>query len=478
MSTLATALRATALSVLFIGIPATAFAGEASPDLKTENESLRTKIEEIQAQQAAQNKALLDKIQQLEAKQNAQQAATQDQQKAIEQKVQQALKQKAETEQSAAIDSVLRDSDQHSRFFTDLGADVFYDVDHGLSIRSDDKTFLWHPSLLFQFGYDITYRNAGRITGDDTTAMGFEIHRIRAALDGHIFSQALTYKFLFDTTQGLQDAWVKYEIPNFYSLSVQGGQFKNPFDHEELVDDSRQLAFDRSYTEGTLANGEGYVDGVSVIYDPGSALRAEAAFTNGNNNPNSTFQSFPTSAANFGLVARGEYKFWGNWNDYKQFTSLNNSEQLLVVGAAMDVTQSGHITRFSHVLDAQWNPGPLAVYGAFLGRLSGNGNLDGSDAYDYSFRLQGSYLLNKQWEAFARYSFTHFDGGEFPAKTKTDVHELTFGGNYYLHNHQAKFTAEVIFLPTGAPVGDVALGVLPNNNHGEIILHGQFQLLI
>ncbi len=58
------------------------------------------------------------------------------------------------------------------------------------------------------------------------------------------------------------------------------------------------------------------------------------------------------------------------------------------------------------------------------------------------------------------------------------MHEITGGFNYYFHGHTMKFTADVTYLPNGAPKGDGGADILPSNDRDELLLRAQFQLLI
>ena len=78
---------------------------------------------------------------------------------------------------------------------------------------------------------------------------------------------------------------------------------------------------------------------------------------------------------------------------------------------------------------------------AYAGRYRARGGLAGGDTYDPSIRLQAAYLLNRQWEVFARYDYIHFDHKEFPAGTQINVHEITAGVNYLHPRSGDKFTS-------------------------------------
>jgi hypothetical protein len=229
-----------------------------------------------------------------------------------------------------------------------------------------------------------------------------------------------------------------------------------------------------------LAVGEAFSRGVTLRYDDHGPVRGEAALTSGFNVPNVNFQPFPTNPANFGLAGRGEYKVFGDWRDYEQFSSQGNHDNtLLVIGGGVDYTEAGHTDSIRHTIDAQFNVGPLGFYGSYLGRYTrGNTAGRGGDTYDPTLRAQASYLLTPKWELFGRYDYVHFDGREFKAPTRSTVHEITAGRAYYFFGQNAKITLDVSYLPNGTPMADAGNDILINTPHGELVARGQFQLML
>ena len=55
---------------------------------------------------------------------------------------------------------------------------------------------------------------------------------------------------------------------------------------------------------------------------------------------------------------------------------------------------------------------------------------------------------------------------------------FTGGVNYYLYGFGAKFTLDVSYLPNGSPIADDAFGILTDNRRNEIVVRGQFQLVL
>ena len=135
-----------------------------------------------------------------------------------------------------------------------------------------------------------------------------------------------------------------------------------------------------------------------------------------------------------------------------------------------------------HTVDVQWeNTTGLGVYVAFLGRAVQGGQTPGGrtqDFYDWGAMVQMAYLIDQRWEPFVRYDYTGLDEAALLAGSEGHVHEITVGLNYYFRGHLAKFTIDAMWLPNGSPADDAGSGVLRNDGRDEVILRGQFQLLI
>lgn len=390
----------------------------------------------------------------------------------------------AASDQKQTVTSVLNEADRHGRFMDFSGMSAGWSEEHGFFLRSDDGNFLMSPFVLFQLRGATTYRDDGKSGGRNDTQSGFEMRRLQLGFDGNLFTPDLTYRIFWQSSElttgnlSLLMAWFQYRFHDTPWV-IGGGQFKDPLDHEQLISDAAQLAADRTFVDDELAGGEAFSRGVTLRYDDGGPFRAEGAVTSGFNVPNESFQQFPTNGANYGLAARGEYKLLGNWKDYSHFTSLGNHGDLLVVGAGVDSTEAGHADFLRHVIDAQYNPGPFGFYAAYLGRYT-RGNTAGrdGDTYDPSLRAQASWLFAPNWEAFARYSYVHFDGDEFAAHTATTVSEITLGGTYYFHGQKAKLTLDLAYFPTGTPSADTGNDILADPGHTEVVGRAQFQLYL
>lgn len=387
---------------------------------------------------------------------------------------------------ASTIEAVLRDAERRSQLMaagSDMGAG--YDEAKGFYIQSG-KDFYLHPNIQFQPRYVANWRQDAKADGDDSIEDGFELRRLKLAFDGHVLTPNLTYGFIWATDrQGggleLEEAWTRYMFNE--QFGVRGGQFKDPLAHEGLVSSKRLLAADRTFLDNVIGRADNYVQGVSVIFQEGKdgAWRTETGFTDGIGSANTDFLNTTVTSSgaerstNFGLASRVEYKVFGDWKSYDDFTALGNKNNMLVFGAGVDWTEDGDTDVLTHTADAQWeNNSGLALYGAFLARARSNE----TDLYDWGAMAQAAYLLNKQWEVFARYDFTRLDPDGLAADREGDVHEITAGINYYIRSHIAKFTVDLTWLPNGSPQADLGSDILESNDEDEILLRAQFQLLI
>jgi hypothetical protein len=253
-----------------------------------------------------------------------------------------------------------------------------------------------------------------------------------------------------------------------------------------LTSSKKLLAADRTLINDVFTGGDNFVQGVAAAYSH-DALQFEVALTDGINSPNQNFQNFPTTNWDFGVAGRIQYKLFGDWASYDQFTSLGNKHDLLVVGGGLDWSEGGDTDLVTETADVQYTlTTGMALFGAVYGRYTQNGPKGAgatspattNDTFDWGIIAQASYLIpNTKWEPYARYSFIRFDSDSVPAGAGTDVNEISLGASYYLHGHDAKFTFDVTYLPGGSPVTDTSSDVLSSNGD-EILFRGQFQLLL
>jgi hypothetical protein len=366
-----------------------------------------------------------------------------------------------------------------------------YQPGQGFFIKSADDRFLLQPWIQLQLRNDTNWRQHAKANGANDTQNGFEVRNAKIGFDGHLFTPDLTYRVDLAANRktgdpALEEAWARYHLSSL-PIALRIGQIKDPVDHEQLVGSGSQLAVDRSLVADFFVKGSDYIQAATIAYDAGpqSPLRAEGGITDGMGSNNTNFQDFPASGipADFGFAGRVEYKAFGNWKDYSHFSSQGNKADLLVFGLGADLTEAGHSNALTYVADAQWNVGPFGLYGAYLGRAIDHNTAAvgftgaGPSTTDQTLRGQVSYLFAPKWEAYGRYEFIHFDGKEFNPAAKNDISIITAGVNWYIHGDNLKLTVDAMYLPNGSPVADDGSGIL-SNGRAEVVGRVQVQLLL
>ena len=393
---------------------------------------------------------------------------------------------------------ILADADTRSQMLAAEGFTAGYSKGKFL-IQSADGNFVLQPMLQFQLRYDAAYRDDGKstdagVSGErDKTDDGFELRRMKFGFGGNAMTPDLTYLFVWATNRKadsagegagvpvLEDAWTRYRFAPQWT--VQGGQFKDPWSHTNVVSSKRYLAVDISLLDHVLGDDQtGYIQGVALGWqtDP---LRAQLAFHDGASSANTNFQD---AKSDYGVTGRGEWKIMGdNWVEYEDFSALGNKSDLLVAGIGADWTSGDTADILYHSADIQWEPQAIAglsMYGSVIGRAT-NPTADASSTYDWGFLAQAGYMLTSKWEVFGRYDMTRFDQNGLASRASIDtLHEITTGVNYYINGHAAKFTADLTFLPSGTGgASSDGMGILPTSKtetNAEVVARVQFQLLL
>jgi hypothetical protein len=383
----------------------------------------------------------------------------------------------------ATVDSVLHDSARRSQLLADSGGFMGGWMNDHFTIRSEDDNYSLSPGIIFQFRNVTTYNDNAKSNGDANTDNGFETRRLRFILEGTAITKNLSYRFQWNTDRGNgtmfnEEAYIQYKFADNFALKV--GQYKEFIYHEQAVSAAKQLLVDRSLLNEVLNGGESYVQGVDLLWDNNSNLRADIGFTDGYNSRNTNYQDPPVNPFDFGVHGRVEWLVCGkNFKGYNQLTSMgNNNGDFAVIGAGADYSQNGDVNVIHHNADVQWNGGPLSVYAAYVGVYTdfGNGGTGNGSNYDYGFLVQAGYMVNTQWEVFGRYDWTHLDNQA--SGSEDSFHEVAVGVNYYLHGQSAKITIDAGWLPSGSPSSQTGIGVLANNGDNEFYIRGQFQLVL
>ena len=407
-------------------------------------------------------------------------------------------------------------------------------TDNRFVIQSADGNFVLRPWVHFQFREVVNDRtdflvlNKKKKTFDDEVNQGFELRRVRFGLDGNLFTPDFTYFFNWATVRNsgnstvngatastaggkvttsnnlggvplLEEAWVKYHIPTtpFY---LKGGQIKDPILHDQIVSSRYQQSAERSMTADIFANGDAFTEGATFIYDPKSFVRTEAGVNHGIRSANTNFYDYPNNstynAYDYGFAGRVEYKVMGRWEDYAQVGAVGNKAPLLVFGVGGDYSERGRDGQLVAAADGMYaDPSGLNFYGAFVDRYTTHNfgiytqsptganigtpdpKVAGKPTNEYSCLIEAGYIINDRIEPFGRYEYMFLQGTA--AGSRNYVQCITGGVNYYFYGHRLKATAEAIWLPDGLPIDDGPSDVLTNSNgKTEISFVAQLQLLL
>lgn len=401
----------------------------------------------------------------------------------------------------AIVAEMLSDAQTRSSLLAN-GATAGYDKNFFLA--SADGNFRLNVSGIIQFRYIVNYRESGArnplppAAVVDDISPGFQIRRTKLNFEGNIFDPNLFYRVRGDFQRNngnfnLDYAYAGYKFENGFTATW--GQFRVPFNNEELVGDQYQLAVERSLISSIF--GEDYSQGVMLGWE-GEYLRAAVSATNGFASRN---QDFNAHNADYALTGRLEWMFAGAWNDFKQFTSPQGSQFAGKVGGAVhweesrddpaiaNRTQNLRYTADASVKGDGWN-----LYGAFHGAHTADEVNPSFD--DFGFLAQGGIYITDKLEPFARYEFLYPDRDRtVNAVTGTggnrNLHVVTGGVNYYFYGQAAKFTFDTVWIindsrfndfTTGQAPGFVnpintGTGLLTGTGRNQLAFRVQFQLL-
>jgi hypothetical protein len=388
----------------------------------------------------------------------------------------------------ATVQRVLSDANQRSQFLASDTPFLAGWKGGKFIIQSEDGNFSISPGIQFQFRYVNSWRDDGKNSGHSDTQSGFEFRRARIGFAGNVFTKDLTYSILLTNNRdtgavSLDEWWARYKFAPEWS--VRAGQFKDPVSHEQMSSSKTFLAVDESLLSSTFLPGKDKVQGINLLYGSSkNPLAGSVAFTDGASSLNTDFRDDPSAPGvaqtrpDYGLAGRVEYKLFGDWKNYSDFTALGMKNNLFVIGGGTSYSEVSSQQRVIYTADASYKmTNGLALYGALIGRYTHDGGA-GDDANDWGGLAQAAYLLDgKRWEVFGRYDYLDLDSASVSPGAERNIHELTGGVNYYFRGHAAKFTLDATYLPNGAPANQTGLGILATSKD-EVVLRAQFQLLL
>jgi hypothetical protein len=390
-----------------------------------------------------------------------------------------------------------------------LVADVLADADTrasllqgGMTAGWDEHFFLASPDGRFRLQLDGLLQTRwiwNYHDEPDRYVHGWELPRTRVTFRGHVFSPDITYLVRGDWARDggedtLLDAWVRYHLND--QLSVRFGQFKLPFNREELVGPAYQQAIERSLVNESLNIGRS--QGIEFTYTDRSnrfSLATSDGATDdflgggltGNDPANSIWSD---SDVEWAFAARYEQLVAGSWDQFAQLTSPPGEPFGLMWGVG------GHVQRgeYTGAPSAARNEDRWFGLTADVSAEFGGANLFGSIIYQYyddaqfgifnvyGIVLQGGTYFTEKLEGYARFEYGHVSD-DIPFDF-TDLWLLTIGANYYIDGQDLKLSADIGFGfdqvdPAWGSSGSIAgwRVDLGSGADPQVVFRTQFQLM-
>lgn len=426
---------------------------------------------------------------------------------------------------------------------------------NGLTITDGSGNFSMRIGGLIQFRYTADFRSGaqdpgnptptpaagGGVTGQDKATIGFSLPRTQIYFAGMAGTPELTYyiqgNFSSTLTNGtfnqvsaanptgyssnngsfvLEDAYIKYAFDN--NWDVRFGQFKLPILTEDLIGDGYQQSIDRSFVTDVYRQQRS--QGIQVGYTA-DVFRVLGAFSDGWRSANTDYNN--PNESDYAVTLRVDGKFAGDWNQWNQFSSWQNSQFAAFLGGAVNWQQGGrtgtpqdaqtNLNQANYLLwtiDGQIKGNGWNLYGAFIGSHARTLNTAagaGANLNSYGWQIQGGWFATQQIELFGRYDGLYANNSLGQAQPGGGVSPRTwnfidFGVNYYLfpESQTAKISADVViglnksqnlqainfqgnagtgqFVP-GSTIAapNTNAGVLGSPKAGEVAVRAQFQLL-
>lgn len=297
--------------------------------------------------------------------------------------------------------------------------------DRGFYIAQGDMRL--YIAGMVQFRYLMTFRDTDTDADDFTN--GFENRRSRLITFGQIdkdISYRIQAEYRSDGGMILQDASVAYSLGEGWRVTA--GQFKLPLLREELVTDLSQLAVERSVTNATFNQGRS--QGVELAYE-GEAFRVSLALSDGLITDNTKVTS--SREADFAVTARGEYKFAGEWKQFRDFSGWREGPLGVMLGGAAHYQAGGEtggtndVDVLEYTTDLSLEGSGWSAYGAFIGRHRDEtaGEFD-----DFGVVVQGGLFATEQVEIFGRYDVVIPDDAR--ASDPDPFNTISAGATYFL----------------------------------------------
>ena len=339
----------------------------------------------------------------------------------------------------------------------------------GENFYVEGQGFRMNLSGMLQVRYTANSRDENGGRNIDTLTTGFNIPRAKFQVDGHIGDPRIGYKLRIsgdDQTNNVavEVAKISYEFSD--SLKVWGGETKAPFLREELTSASHQLAAERSLVNEIFT--VGYVQGIGLNWQASDMIKTYVSINDGaaSGERVRVNKAFNGDTTDFAVTGRVDAKLAGSWDQMNDFSAWSGEEMAAFVGGGLHYehgetgSAAANNNFLSWTVDASienqgWN-------GYVAGMGSHSDNEFAADTDRYGFLAQGGYNIDDTYEPFIRYEWMDLDSGGLLADDELNL--VTAGINWFQDQHNAKFTADVVWSPDSLP----GAALIPNTSASDI----------
>jgi len=379
------------------------------------------------------------------------------------------------------VQDVLADADSRASL---QGSGMTAGWDNGFFLASPDGNYRLNIGGYGQFRYYYNRRDDPG-AGQDSNSHGFENTRTHLSFSGHVVDPSWSYmvsgEFGNEGNFSLLDAYVVKSFDN--GLFVIAGQFKVPMLRETLVDDTSQLAVERSLIESEF--GAGRTQGAAIGWS-NDFVKVVFGYTDGHPATGGFNTPALAPSTEWSFTGRADVKLAGTWAQWNQLTSFPGEEFAAFLGAAAHYQRSEFGTPdpeldvFLWTVDGSLQFGGASLYGAFVGRHIESVQGSAVDLDQYGFIVQGGFFVLPEVEIYGRYEWGDTDGNG------KDLSVLTVGANWYIAKQALKLTADLGygFNEVSSFFGDGLLGPGGGNagwqtdgagEDGQFVFRTQFQ---
>ncbi len=364
------------------------------------------------------------------------------------------MSERRSAETRAMIEDVLADAQARASLLQDGSTAGHSGKKFFLSSAEGDFTLNIGGQFQFRWLVDLQSDRA------DEVESGFQVRRMKVKFSGvvgYIDRGPIKYAVTLAGDRGdgvveVEDYYVTLPVADGVTITM--GKFKIPFLRQELTSSSRQIAVDRGLATEyfTLDRSEQI-----VINYKGDNFVFNFSINDGADEEFSNFGSDPVEIA---FAARGEYVVMGSASQGKDTFAWDGEDQFLVIGGALfyqvgdgingDNSSESDADYFAWTVDALYENAGFAIMAAIMGgHISIDGDPSGPspllDRDMIGALVEASYFVVPDTLA----PFVRFEWIDPDIAGADDVLALTFGINYFLKKHNAKFTADVIWVFEG-----------------------------